>query len=346
MRIENRRARWLTISASILLAWGVLSLAVLEGLPYRSENRAPVSYRLAFVNGDPVSQSAVSEYWQKCIAGIQAAARDKNVAISLMSLEADKPYSSLADIYDSAILAQMDGIICVGFDQQALGEKIDNAAEQGIPTVCVDGDVPGSKRVAYVGTDNYKAGVQAAQALLALSPEPGRIYVVYPGYHTPQFSARAQGFIDTIAQLEGYSVSVAEDPAAPGQWTNYPGQWTNYIDITRTLLRTDGDITALFCPGTSVAVRIARVVLEEGLRDRVRVVCMDDYEAILQAIGEGLIDVTIVQSSYAMGYLAVCSLCGYLDGETHFPEDGLLYTQTYSIDQSNVASYLADGGKS
>jgi ribose transport system substrate-binding protein len=35
--------------------------------------------------------------------------------------------------------------------------EIDTAA-QGIPVICVDADVPDSKRVLYIGTDNVKAG--------------------------------------------------------------------------------------------------------------------------------------------------------------------------------------------
>lgn len=337
MKRRNYRIIGLTILAGGLLTWGVLSLTILDNLGYRQEQEKPVIYRLAFVNGDSISIPCdiMSEYWRKCIEGVQVAACEKKVAVSLMSLEPGSPYSSMADIYDSAILAQMDGIICVGFDQDALGEKIDAAAQRGIPTVCIDGDVPASERIAYIGTDNYAAGVQAAKSLLALSPEPGAVYVIYPGYVTPQFSARAQGFIDIIQQQEGYSATVAGNDIGPEQWENY-------ADLARSILLAHDNVTALFCPGTSAAVRIARIVLEEGLRDQVRVICMDDYEAILQAVQSGLIDVTIVQQPFDMGYQAVRLLCDYLDGTDPFPIDGLVYTGTYPITRTNVASYLGE----
>jgi len=33
---------------------------------------------------------------------------------------------------------------------------------QGIPVICVDADVPDSKRVLYIGTDNFKASAERA----------------------------------------------------------------------------------------------------------------------------------------------------------------------------------------
>ena len=42
---------------------------------------------------------------------------------------------------------------------------IDKAIDAGIPVVCVDADVPHSKRMAFIGTDWYQLGVEQAKAL-------------------------------------------------------------------------------------------------------------------------------------------------------------------------------------
>ena len=50
------------------------------------------------------------------------------------------------------------------------------AVEAGIAVVCVDADVPASKRLAFVGTDWYDLGIRQAEAMVkALAGKKGRV---------------------------------------------------------------------------------------------------------------------------------------------------------------------------
>lgn len=51
------------------------------------------------------------------------------------------------------------GMMVTGWDESALIPAINKAVEDGIPVICVDGDVPRSKRLAFVGTDWYDLGI-------------------------------------------------------------------------------------------------------------------------------------------------------------------------------------------
>src|SRR5229473_1640197 len=54
---------------------------------------------------------------------------------------------------------------------------IDKAIAAGIPVICVDADVPESRRVMYIGTDNVKAGKESVKRMAALAPK-GNIVVI------------------------------------------------------------------------------------------------------------------------------------------------------------------------
>ena len=56
-------------------------------------------------------------------------------------------------------------MMVVGWDPAA-SSAIDRAVESGIAVVCVDADVPGSKRQAFVGTDWRDLGVRLAEAMV------------------------------------------------------------------------------------------------------------------------------------------------------------------------------------
>ena len=56
--------------------------------------------------------------------------------------------------------------------------EIDKAVAQGIPVICVDSDVADSKRVLYIGTDNFKAGAESLKQIAALVPAGGSVAVI------------------------------------------------------------------------------------------------------------------------------------------------------------------------
>jgi ribose transport system substrate-binding protein len=56
--------------------------------------------------------------------------------------------------------------------------EINKAVAQGIPVICVDADVPDSKRVLYIGTDNLKAGRESLKEMAALISDHGNIVLI------------------------------------------------------------------------------------------------------------------------------------------------------------------------
>src|SRR5690349_4495783 len=68
------------------------------------------------------------------------------------------------------------GIMVVGWDPSALVPAINAAIAGGVPVVCVDADVPASRRLAFIGTDWFEIGVRQGQAILkALNGRKGRV---------------------------------------------------------------------------------------------------------------------------------------------------------------------------
>jgi gamma-aminobutyric acid type B receptor len=75
---------------------------------------------------------------------------------------------------------------------------IDEASEAGIPIVTFDTDVPDSKRVAYVGTDNRFLGRTMARLLKQLRPEGGTFAII--GIRKQE---RVEGFTEEITKHSG-----------------------------------------------------------------------------------------------------------------------------------------------
>ncbi|WP_276352248.1 sugar ABC transporter substrate-binding protein [Cohnella caldifontis] len=66
---------------------------------------------------------------------------------------------------ETMIRQKVDAIAIDPVDSDALVPVIDKAVENGIPVLCFESDAPGSKRIAFVGTDQKQAGIRLGQIL-------------------------------------------------------------------------------------------------------------------------------------------------------------------------------------
>ncbi len=103
----------------------------------------------------------------------------------------------------SAMLQEgFDAVIVCAPDHSLIHAAIKKLAERGVPVVTVISDVPGSARLAYAGTDHYKAGRSAGFFLGRMTPArmPGKVIVLC--YHTglQAHSERIRGLTDHLAQ--------------------------------------------------------------------------------------------------------------------------------------------------
>lgn len=78
---------------------------------------------------------------------------------------------------ETMITQSVDGIAIDPIDAEALAPVIDKAIMAGIPVITFESDSPASKRLSFIGTDNYKAGEQMGQMVDQLLKGRGMIIV-------------------------------------------------------------------------------------------------------------------------------------------------------------------------
>src|SRR5262245_64268849 len=101
------------------------------------------------------------------------------------------------------------GIMVVGWDPSALIPAIDRAVDSGVPVVCVDADVPGSKRLAFIGTDWYDLGVRQGEAMVrALGGRRGKVAMM--GLIEQAIDQRAFAGFRSVIEPAGLTVLEAQ----------------------------------------------------------------------------------------------------------------------------------------
>jgi ribose transport system substrate-binding protein len=78
---------------------------------------------------------------------------------------------------DTLIRQKVDGIAINPIDSAALIPMINKAIHLGIPVICFESDSPESKRLAFIGTDNYDSGTQMGVIISTILKNKGMILV-------------------------------------------------------------------------------------------------------------------------------------------------------------------------
>ena len=87
-------------------------------------------------------------------------------------------------ILDDLLAKGVDGIAVSPIDPGNQTEYLDKVASQTL-LICHDSDAPASKRVCYIGTDNFAAGVDAGKLIKEVLPNGGKI-MVFVGFADAQ----------------------------------------------------------------------------------------------------------------------------------------------------------------
>jgi ribose transport system substrate-binding protein len=196
--------------------------------------------------------------------------------------------------------------------------------------ITIDSDSPESKRLYFIGTNNYEAGKLGGRRLVSrLNGKGNVVFFTNPGQ--PNLDERLKGYQDILADYKGIkTVEVYDIKADPG----------TALDQARVYLaRTGADkIDAFVCLESRSGVNVAEALKRRNAADRV-LIAMDIDTDTLQLVGDGTIDSTIAQKPYTM---AVLGLKG-LDEVHHYP---VKMTGDYFLNPNSPFPAFVDTGVS
>lgn len=210
------------------------------------------------------------------------------------------------DVVESLIAKGVDGIALSAVDGDALAPVVNRAMEQGIPVITWDSDVAeDGNRLAFVGTDNYQAGVQAGIAFVH-SVESGKYAVITGTLGANNLNQRIAGFKSVLNTFpEGTYTEVEGSPFPSEDDTQ---QANDYLG---DILTSHPDIAGIFMSGGWAL--FGKSAYEGALGQRVEdvksgdlpIVSFDVLPAELELLEEGKVSALVAQRPYDMGYEAI-----------------------------------------
>jgi ribose transport system substrate-binding protein len=230
-------------------------------------------------------------YWQEASAGFVDAAKELGVKGEFVGPTAYAPNAELMMFRD--VVEQHPAGICISAARPEIFQAdIDRAVAEGIPVICVDSDVPKSKRLLYIGTDNFKAGRESLARMKMLVPGKANIAVITIAGQK-NLDDRVAGVADALANFPQLKITKILDDKGDPRSAN--DQISSMIDKKEKI---DG-IIALEASGGSGA---AEAVHRFNMEGKLPIVAFDNDPETLNWIDRGVISATVTQKPYVMTY--------------------------------------------
>jgi ribose transport system substrate-binding protein len=284
--------------------------------------------KLAFVSNNAAT------FWTIARSGCDAAAKELGNVDVDFRIPSTGSSAEQQQILDDLVAKGVDGIAVSPIDPKNQIDFLNKIAAQTL-LICCDSDAADSKRVCYIGTDNFAAGVQAGKLIKEALPNGGKI-MVFVGFADAQNAKDRFGGIKQ--ELEGSSVSIldlrTDDTDTVRAQKNAEDTLVKYPDVACLvgLYNYNG-------PAILNAVRSA------GMAGKVKIVCFDENTETLDGVASGDIYATVVQQPFEFGKQAITKMAKYLGGDKDALAGGKQIVPTRNLKKDDVAGFKADLAK-
>lgn len=316
----------------LLLSWSLWPFACNEraapsGDPSAKPSEGEV-VKLGFVTNNP------SQFWKLAEAGLKKYEAETKVQVDLKMPQNGTPEDQnqiLQNLASQGYDAIAVSVIAPN-DQLPVLDAV--AAKTNLITF--DSDADRSKRLLYIGTNNFEAGKALGARIVELLPDGGKIAVFVGTLAADNAAQRLKGIEAAIAGKGIDIVDKREDN------TDRAKARSNVEDI----INAHEDLTLVVGLWNYNGPAIAAAIEGLGKKGQVKAAVFDEDEPTLDAIEHGTIDATVVQKPFQFGYLSakwMHQLATQGDAAKHaLPESRTIDTGVTVIDASNVAAFKTE----
>lgn len=290
-----------------------------------------------------VSANLQVPYWKAAGAGFSNAASQLKVRSDFDGPPTYDPKAE-RDSLDQAVQKKATGILLAVTDAALLKDSIDKAVSAGIPVITMDSDAPASKRLFFIGTNNYQAGFTGGQRLAQELKGKGNVVVfTMPEQHNLQ--DRLRGYKEALARTPEIKITRVVD---------IQGDPRIAFDTTTQIVGKERDkVDAFVCLEAQSGKEVAGVLNSYHVTGKV-VMAMDTDPETLDWIKKDVIAATIAQKPYTMAFVGLqmldnlyhnkpSSLDKDWSKDSFAPIPGFVDTGSALIDKVNVDAFVQAG---
>ncbi len=235
-----------------------------------------------------------------------------SILIERVTIDVDEQLKAI----DKLVGEGINGLAISPTNDVRLAQKINELSDMGIPVVALNTDIPGCKRIAFVGSNYYQSGETAAGLMrLMTGGRDIHVGIITGSEEVLCHTERIAGFKKAFTSSVGTEIFETV--------TNKDDDFISY-DQTTQLLTAHPEINALFFAAGGVYGG-CRAVLSLGREKDMTIITFDRVDTTKEMIQKGVISATICQQPQKQGSKPLDILFTYLaTGE--LPKSEMNYT--------------------
>lgn len=281
--------------------------------------------KLAFVTNN------ASEFWKIAAAGIRKYEKEAKVQVDL-KMPPNGATEEQNQLLENLSSQGYDAIAVSAIAPSDQVPVLDQVAAKS-KLITFDSDAPKSKRLLYIGTNNYEAGKALGAEIVKLLPKGGKMAVFVGTLSADNAAQRLKGISDAIAGHQIEIVDKREDN------TDRAKARSNVEDI----INAHSDLNLVAGLWSYNGPAIASAIEALGKKGKILAAVFDEEEGTLNAISSGVIAVTVVQKPFQFGYQSskwLHELATKGDAALQaIPPSHVIDTGVEIINQANVAEF-------
>ncbi len=275
---------------AVIMFWGFLMLCCVGD----NENKAE-RYRVTAIL--PAKSNGI--YWKEVVAGIEEAADDIDVDLSIIYTEAYNNYPAidLNSALEMTILYQADAVI-VSYSRNAnerTDELLREAKEKGIKIVMIDNDVSEELKNTCVSIDNVKAGSELARLALEDTDKSGTALLIYSveNMRMSNMELRMEG-IEQMFEEEGKKNLILLPMEEQSD--------VRKVELLRKTLEQNPKTDVIFTLSEGSTKNVVQCLSQVEFADQIEVFGFDYTDETADLLEKGKVSVLVGQEQKQMGY--------------------------------------------
>lgn len=270
-----------------------------------------------------------SLFYVAAVDGMKKAAAD--AGYDLVVLNANGNSSQQVNQVQNLVTQQVGAVIFAMQDATAGAAGVAEATSANIPVIAID-QRPKGEVATFIGSDSVKASEDLCAYLADQVGGKGNLAIIKGVLGSSTEIERSKGCGSVLAKHPDIQVVST---------TNADWDENKAYNVAQDVLTANPDLQAIFAQNDGMALGAAKAAAQAG-RNGIKIVSVDGFPQIYDAIEGGKVQATMSQEPYQMGQLAVKNAIQAMSGEAgSIPKEQL--QPTVLVTKANLAEARSAG---
>jgi ribose transport system substrate-binding protein len=247
-------------------------------------------------NIDFIVKSRSGDYWNVVKAGAEAAAKEFNINLNYTAPDFEYDIDTQISLVNRAIDRKVDSIVLAASDFNELVPSTENAYNSKIPVIIVDSEVNTNKISGIIATDNLEAGKKVGKKAVEVFGDKTQVAIINYVKGSASADKREEGVLSILSSYPEIKVIAKEYSLSDEK---------KAAEITKKIIKENPGIKGLIALNAATSNGVAQAIDELSLGGKVKFIAFDCTPEEVEYIEKGVIQATVIQNPFTIGYLGV-----------------------------------------